>query len=164
MTSKRRRPNVRLTPARSTARPIDKFIKSVQLVVLVNQLETVIQTQTFPGTIVGIRWNVVTALTTSPQFSTLIWAIVVVRDGNPTPTMSLSNGSNFYTPEQDVLTWGMHSMNMLGSGGSPAVIRDVGDTKTMRKLKQGDEIKFIAIGSTINPVTVHAVVQYFIKS
>lgn len=157
-----RRAQARPQPVRRTKRPIDKQLISVSKTTTTSQSGSTLYTTTFPGTVVGLRWDLAcVSLTTSPFY--LLWAIVVVHDGNTATTMSGSDGTDFYTPEQDVLAFGiMRGSNTDGAG--PITDKDMGMTKTMRKLKQGDVLQLINLNSVANGASLQGIVQFFIKT
>ena len=148
---------------RAARRPIDKELKFVAQTLGTAQVTTVLKTTTFPCTITGLRWDMSATSNLTTGASTMVWAIVITRDGNAVSTMSQSNGSDFYTPEQDVLTFGVRSFPDADLNG-PLESHWVGSTKTMRKLKQGDVLNFIALGTAAAQGTVRSVVQFFCKS
>ncbi len=152
MSKRRRAPSGR----RVAPRPIDKKLIGVVHTVSTTQAFTALITATFPCTIVGFRWDLAfDHITGAPDFQ---WALVIVRDGNVVSTLALSNGADFYTPEQNVLAFG------VGFIYADIVPREYsGTTKTMRKLMGGDQIAIISLASVVNSVLLHGVVQFFCK-
>jgi len=66
-----------------------------------------------------------------------------------------------YAPEQNVLTFGVaFSTTAVGA----QAVQFEGSTKTMRKMKVGDTMEFIALSESVNTWGLHGVVQYFQKS
>jgi len=163
MSKKRRFVSSTTTPRR----PIDKEIKSVfHQTVNGVQDNTVLKTTTFPCTIVGLRWEITALMQITSSQTQIAWVIVVVRDGDAPNSISFSNGSNFYQPEQNVLTWGLTELAAgTQTDANPPKRVWRGDTKTMRKLKQGDQLFFTSLGgpATVGP-HIHGVVQFFCKS
>ncbi len=156
MASTRKRPR----SAVSTKRPIDKELKVVVKGGMAGtQVATTLKTTTFPCTIVGLRWEISAFQDGGTGGGSYSWAIVVVRDGNSASAIATSDGSDFYTPEQDVLTFGRgaHDNNV-------SVQMHSGSTKTMRKLLGGDLLQFIAVGTATNTTDLRATVQFFCKS
>jgi len=92
------------------------------------------------------------------------WAVVVVRDGLAASAFGVSNGADFYTPEQQVLAFGIAAVRDNDVGSGPAIMPIEGSTKTMRKLKQGDLLQFQTLASTANGALVHGIIQFFCKS
>ena len=127
-------------------------------------VSTTLKTTTFPCTVVGLRWNVAFVSNSAASDSLTSWAIVVVKDGLAANTPSQSNGADFYTPEQDVLSFGVVRTRDNDSGTGPAIMHIEGSTKTMRKLKQGDLLQFITICTVANGQLVDGVIQFFCKS
>ncbi len=155
----RKRP--RLAP-RGARRPIDKDLIVVKQTTTTSVSTTAMKTTTFPCTVVGIRWTgVVKSLVASTQ--TISWAIVITRDGDSVNTPSQSNGASFYTPEQDVLMFGVTTL-VSNATATAQVFQFEGSTKTMRKLKAGDVLNFISLNSDANGSELDAIVQFFCKS
>lgn len=142
-------------------RPIDKLLKVTSTTITTTVTNTTLQTTTFPCTIVGVRW-MLSASTAVASIQDVWWAIVVVPDGESVNTPAISNAADFYTPEQNVLAFGMGQMmdNTLQSG----TLMWEGSTKTMRKLKGGDVLSIVQIGSDANGALFRGVVQFFCKS
>jgi hypothetical protein len=140
-------------------RPIDKQLIAINKTDINAQTSTVLKTTTFPCTVVGLRWSLATFQSTGTGEATTHWAVVVVRDGNAASAMSTGDASDFYTPEQDVLTFGVvtHDNNT-----TPKVFE--GSTKTMRKMMGGDQLLFIAAGTATNINSMRGVIQFFCKS
>lgn len=143
-------------------RPIDKSIINVnQTTTSAGQTATTLKTTTFPCTVVGIRWHL-TFNENAGSDNVTRWAIVVVRDGLAASTLASGTGSDLYTPEQDVLAWGVQVMTTAAGGVTGASIE--GSTKTMRKLQAGDLLQLIAINSVANGCILDGAVQFFCKS
>lgn len=149
---------------RPSSRPIDKNIISIGHAMGSAQIETVMKTTTFPCTIVGIRWALSAQATITTGATNVHWAIVVVRDGNSTSIMSAADGTDFYTPEQDVLAFGVSRFPDADLGTGPTVVAWEGSTKTMRKLMGGDVLNFITLGSIAGIGSFSGIVQFFCKS
>ena len=154
--SKRRRFNTR------AARPVDKLLKTVQLSVIATQVSTQLLDITFPATVAGLRWSLSYNHILTTSDANLLWAIVVVRDGETVNSMSASDGANFYTPEQNVLAFG--ALRPTRTDAGQATYTWEGNTKTMRKLAVGDELHLIVDGSSAAQGTFLGVVQFFTKS
>ncbi len=157
----RKRP--RIAP-RGQRRPIDKDLIVVLKTISASQQASTLKTTTFPCTLVGLRWDLSlsTILTTTTSFA--VWAIVIVTEGDSANAMSTSDASSFYTPEQNVLTFGISTFPDADVGNGPNVVNWNGNTKTMRKLKAGDTVQFIVQGSAAAQGSCHGIVQFFCKS
>ncbi len=145
------------------ARPIEKDLIVVnQEGIAGTQVQVNLKVHAFPATIVGLRWSLSCIQDAGTALSQLTWAIVVLPDGNTTANnMSATNGSSMYQPEQQVLAFG----NASGTGadlGGPTQFD--GTTKTMRKLRSGDRIAFIALAEATNTYKVFGTVQFFSKT
>jgi len=144
-------------------RPIDKELKVVNLTATTTVASTTLKTTTFPGTVVGLRWSMGTSALTAGD-ALLQWAVVVVPDGEAVNTPSTTGGADFYTPEQNVLAFGVaRIMNNAETGGNMNYNWE-GTTKTMRKLKQGDVLAFLVFSDVANSQTVDGIVQFFFKT
>jgi len=145
------------------ARPIDKELKFVNQTATTSVTSTTLKTTTFPGTVVGMRWSLAAQSATSAD-SVLAWAVVVIPDGEAANTPAISDGADFYTPEQNVMAFGV--MRLVGNGetGGNMNVMFEGTTKTMRKLKQGDVLACITLSDVANGVFLDGVIQFFFKT
>ncbi len=141
-------------------RPIDKELVVVAKATVATQVSTVLKTVTFPGTIVGLRWSMGAANDSGTLSTQLVWAIVVVQDGDAANALGLTDAGDFYTPEQNVLAFG----SSVATGVDQTSVQIDGTTKTMRKLKQGDTLQFIALAEATNTWMIHGVIQFFFKT
>ncbi len=158
---RRFRPNVPLI--RGSRRPTDKELIFVNQTATTANVTTTMKTATFPCTVVGLRWDfIMEALVTTN--STISWIIVIVRDGNAANTISQSNGADMYTPEQDVMAFGTVHVVANDETGGNMNAHIQGQTKTMRKMQQGDLLQFISLSNTVSSAAVRGVVQFFCKS
>jgi len=147
------------------ARPIDKELKVVNQAATTTVVSTTLKTTTFPGTVVGLRWSMGASNANAGGSPYTAWAIIVIPDGEAANTPALSDGADFYTPEQNVLAFGAFYLQDADSSTGPAAINWEGSTKTMRKLKSGDVLAFITLSDTAaTSVTVDGVIQFFFKT
>ncbi len=148
--------------ARAPRRPIDKELKVVNQTVSTSLVTTTLKTTTFPCTVTGLRWSFGCRGNTTSQ-AAIFWAIVVVPDGESANAPAISDGADFYTPEQNVLAFGAFRVSDVDAAvGGPAEYNTEGMTKSMRKLKSGDLLQFITIGDAAG--ALDGVVQFFCKS
>ncbi len=145
-------------------RPIDKHLIVVNQTVTTAQTATVLHTTTFPATVVGIRWVFSAANILSTASPLLHWAIIILRDGLTASTLATGDGSDLYTPESDVLTFGVTFISDRDSTVGPGIVPFEGATKTMRKLQAGDQLQVITLASDANSVAFDGVVQFFLKT
>lgn len=162
---KRQRTNS--APARRAKRPIDKTLRNVSYTAIGSvQKETELYPPaTFPGTITGLRWDIAICRDggTAPNRGFIKWAIVVVPQGqNGANTIASSDTSTLYNPEQNVLAFGSFVSTTSPTNAQPLLV--TGSTKSMRKLKAGDKLSFIAIGSATETHSLVGTVQFFIKT
>ncbi len=158
-----RQKRARTTVARAR-RPIDKSLISEMKTITASQQETVLITATFPCTIVGLRWELSFVDIIATTVTNLTWAIVLVKDGQAASTMAVSDAGDFYTPEQNVLAFGVGEFPDADLGGGNSTRDWRGSTKTMRKLMGGDRILIVMDGSAAAQGTFLGVVQFFCKS
>ncbi len=144
------------------ARPIDKELKFVNLTATTTVASTTLKTTTFPGTVVGLRWDIGAQASASAE-TVNAWAVVVVPDGEAVNTPALSDGADFYTPEQNVLAFGAFRLENA-TVATDNVFHFEGTTKTMRKLKQGDILAFLVFSDTATSCQVDGIVQFFFKT
>jgi len=159
--SKRRRV---AAPRRAARRAVDKELKNITITNAgTTQRSTVLKTTTFPCTVAGLRWSISlqNALTTDSEH--MYWAIVVVHDGESVNAPSTSDTGDFYTPEQNVLAFGIISADDADAGGRITTMT-AGTSKTMRKLKQGDQLIFTSLGINGTAGIVRGIVQFFCKT
>ena len=151
------------------ARPIDKALVAVTKSSLsAAQSETDIVTATGACTVTGLRWSInaysVSAAGGLPG-AHIYWALVLVPDGYSASTLSGTDAGNLYEPEQHVLAFGSvyfdSAASLTADGKMVAPLE--GSTKSMRKLKSGDKVKFIILPTTPGneTISVRAVVQAF---
>lgn len=158
--SKRRR----TTNTRKAKRPIDKDLKMVLKDVSTAQQEQVLKTITFPGTLTGLRWSIAidNGQSASGTNNRVQWAIIHNAQGCTTSAMSNTTGSTMYSPEQNVLAFGVCNLTDAGTGTTAHVFE--GATKTQRKLKAGDQVSFIALGTQTSTNGIVGCIQFFIKT
>ncbi len=147
------------------ARPIDKELKVVNQQPTTSVVSTTLKTTTFPGTVVGLRWAL-SGLNTSASANPFVtWGIVVIPDGEAANTPALSDGADWYTPEQNVLAFGSFYLRDADGTTGPGALMFEGSTKTMRKLKQGDVLALITLADTVAPAAnLDGIVQFFFKT
>ncbi len=145
-------------------RPIDKELKATLQTCTTSMVATTLKTTTFPGTIVGLRWSLGFISTQAASDAFVRWVITVVPDGEAINTIATSDGSDMYTPEQNVLAFGTLALKDNDLGAGPAAVNVEGMTKTMRKLKQGDLLQLGTLASVANSATLGGTVQFFFKT
>ncbi len=155
---------VSAAPRRTGAkRPVDKLMIGVfKTSVDATQVTTTLATITFPCTIVGLRWDLGATTDAGTNEGSAFWAVVVVRDGTTIGNLSLSDGGDFYTPEQNVMAFGATILTQNDQVGKSKHWN--GSTKTMRKLMGGDTLVWVAQGVATNTSTFSGVFQFFCKT
>ena len=147
----------------STKRPIDKSLIFVEDDALtVRQTITTLIAPPSACTMVGLRWVIASVKDTGTSgiISNFTWAIVLVRDGNSANALSITNGNEFYQPEQNVLAFGVAP----STNDTNQSLLQEGNTKTMRKLLIRDSIVFIAKGQNTETTSYRGIIQIFCKS
>lgn len=150
-------------PTRAARRAVNKELIVVQKAAIVNvQVATVIKPGAgFPSTLTGLRWSLQFIRDAGALLSSVRWAIVVVPDGAGASTMSFTDTNTLYQPEQNVLAFGQ----AVGVGAGAIVNLMDGTTKTMRKLRVGDQVHLLLLGSVaVESWTCTGTVQFFEKS
>lgn len=130
------------------------------------QVSTDLISATYPGTVVGLRWQgLIAASSSSTAAQFVYWAIVLVKDGGSAGTMAYSDAGAFYQPEQDCIAYGQVYVP-APSSSDQQVVPIEGHTKSMRKLQAGDKLQFILLATAKGTLGAHcgAVVQFFYKS
>lgn len=152
---------------RRSKRPIDKKLVIINLgnIVAAQQTVYLIQTAAFPGTITGIRWNLTLSRTTfgAGTYSACNWVIVVVPAGTAISTTQIGAGSSLYDPEQNVLAFGCYA-SIQSAYVSNCQKHFEGSTKSMRKLKNGDNLLFAIAGTAIESHAIFGTIQWFYKT
>lgn len=150
----------------STVRPIDKKIVTVnKLVVGSAQQATTLISATFPCTITGLRWSVAAENLVGTNGVNVGWAIVQSKENLNVNNVTVpGDGVDFYTPEQEVLAWGVSKLNAENASNGKSIALWDGSTKTMRKLQNGDALVMIVRTDTAVSVNFTGVVQFFCKS
>ena len=151
--------NRRPTAAKA-ARPIDKqsinFNKTVGTTQLALAVRTAAMAETFSGAKITGGW----AKSTATILGNVTIVLVLVRDGQTASTLDLGDGNCIYEPEQDIL-WAKAIVTLAAAGTS---FNDIeGTVGTMRKLKAGDSLQLLAVGTTPNLVSINLVFTGFYK-
>ena len=99
----------------------------------------------YPCNIGGLR------LELSPSSGSVWYAVMVVRQGNATPSLNISNAANpIVSPESDVMLCGI-----VAAGNDIPLT-----CKTQRKMQQGDEL-VVLLATPDNSVSVRGSIQFF---
>lgn len=126
------------------------------------QSSTTLFTTTYPCTVMGLRWDGVFMSNSSVSDTFATWCIVVVKDTITESTMSQTDGSNFYRPEQDVLTFGVVVGTDSDGGVGPKGTHINGTVKTKRKLQTGDTLEFLIKPTSTNGCSIDVICQFFL--
>lgn len=141
-------------------RPVDKQLVVVDKgLVDGTQVNTTLTTVTFPCTIVGLRWNISAIQDAGTGNALFAWCINVLRDGGTQKVMSLTDGSTFFAPESDCLSFGFGLID-----NNTVTVMWNGSTKTMRKMMGGDKLIFSVKGIATNTIHLSGVIQFFCKT
>lgn len=116
-------------------------------------------TVTYPCTITGIRWEFNFVQDAGTGIAEGAWVLTINREsGNNPNTISLTNQTTMYAPEQDVLAWGTWAID-----NNTQTVTTSGTTKTMRKLMTGDVIWVSLKGVDTNTTQYTGALQFFLK-
>ena len=103
---------------------------------------------TYSGGHIQISYFPTTAATVIVGF-----ALIVLRQGTTVNSPTLTSAQTFYAPEQDVL-WSHYAVLPSNTASAATtVVVPTAKIKTMRKLKLGDAVVFVAISSALASVT-----------
>ena len=137
-------------------RLVDKAIINVKKTAIgTSQVATILRTAGEAETLVRLVGNI--AIIAGANAGFLRMLIALVRDGQVASAISATDAGTLYAPEQDVLWY----RNVATSG---SLDQDIGiDVKGMRKLRKGDTIQFLAIGSAADITDIEGAVTSFYK-
>ncbi len=161
--TKRLRTDSVIVPAK-VKRPIDKQLIVVNQTATTSMTSTTLKTTTFPCTLTGLRWDFAANASAVAGTNLLHWAIVIVKDGYTANSFTTTDAADFYTPEQNVLTFGVLRGGDADAGLGETQFHWKGDTKTMRKLMTGDTVQFLSLSANTSGFSVDGIVQFFCKT
>ena len=163
MLSKRARMDVPVVVNRQAKRPVEKSLvvinATVGTAVAANTVSlttsgsvgAVGNAMTYSGGHIQISYFPTTAATVIVGF-----ALIVLRQGTTVNSPTLTSAQTFYAPEQDVL-WSHYAVLPSNTASAATtVVVPTAKIKTMRKLKLGDAVVFVAISSALASVTYSA--------
>ncbi len=75
-----------------------------------------------------------------------VMCVIILRDGLAQPGLSLTSGGTPYEPQEDVLWMDRWMINPTLNGNQ--VMKFNYDIKAQRKMKEGDRIRVVALGSS----------------
>jgi len=128
---------------------------------------------TFPGTFTGLRWDISYKSVTTTSMAVIKWLNVKCREGLTPTNISFPAGppappiGTLYTPEQDVLAWGqliLQPSSAASAGQRSSPYKDVGQTKSMRKMQAGDAMYLCLQDSSDDGFIADYIIQYFYKT
>lgn len=152
-------------PAFRVKRQVEKVLKAVNLSLTgAVQGDTPLFTATDPVTLTGLHWSVNADRATDATVAGGkggVWAIIISRQGIAVTSLNGTNGADVYTPEEQCIVASNYSTSPIAQGQYQWVS---GSTKSMRKLKCGDTVHFIAKGLDADgDVNIGAVITFFTK-
>lgn len=140
---------------------VQKVLQVVRLVTTTSQQISVVFAPDYPCTLMGIRWDGLMH-SASAGAQAAYWALVRVRSGYSQSTISITDSTALYEPEEDVLAFGVAYTPDSDQVGDSYPIRGV--SKARRRLMPGDTIVFCIRGvNTVNGSTLHLPIQLFAK-
>ena len=137
---------------KAPARPVAKVSElALDISLGTTQVSQTLRTSTMAETFVGgnIQGNVVHLL----EPSRVSMALVIRKDGTAVPALSTTSGAKLVSPEEWML-WGFVSAGQIDTNN-----RFNDRIKTMRKLKEGDSIMLLMLGSATD---IGLVIAHFI--
>ena len=150
----------------ASARPIDKrLVWCSHTLTTGGDSTAVVSSSGIPCTAVGFRWSIAVRSSLATAGHSGMWAMVVVPDGESVNSVSTTDGNDLYTPEQNVLAFGVFTFNDVDANtGGNEVQRYDGSTKTQRKLRAGDSIYLISQSTAASSGTLVGIVQMFCRT
>jgi len=159
---KRQRTGAPVVIQAKVRRPLDKqLIVLNEAMVAATTVSRILITSTFPGTITGIRWSF-NITNTGGAINNIQWAIIRYKAGVNVTALSIAGGTALFPQESEVLTFGSATLVDTASVSGPRIMHFEGETKTMRKLQNGDNISFQAMPTAAGGI--FGCVQFFNKS
>ena len=152
----------------ATARPNDKKIIVIQLNDVTNTHQTTtLVTSLTACTMFGLRWSLFVEgdAGTVGEKHDYRWTIIHQRDGTTLSDLGESNATSFYSPEQNVLAFGVGTDDNSGTAASGfnAPPSWNGKSRSKRKLMAGDKIVFMLEDIATETVRCKGTVQVFCK-
>ncbi len=145
---------------RRPKRPINKSMINVDKDgVDGTQVETVLITATFPGTMTGLRWNIHFTQDAGTALCEWAWAIIIAYQDETIDTVGSTDAATFYAPEKNCLVMGRGAIE-----NNEGTIIESGKTKTMRKMQVGDRLVFLIKGVATNTTHCQGTIQFFMKT
>lgn len=152
-----------LVVARRAGRSIDKALKCIHVTFTgTTQIQTAILGALARAvTVTGLRWSLSHTGVIGAASAIDYWAIVYYREGQAAtvPNMSTTHNAALYQPEQDVLACGAFNTLNTNTGS----VLHTGQTKTMRKMKTGDQLMLIIQSTAATTSILGGVIQFFLK-
>jgi len=139
----RRRNSYRRSAGRK--RPVNKSIITVSSPIATgSQLNEELYEAEYPSTFQGLLWDFTVTAFSETNSTSCAWAVIRVKDGLlPGALMFTSSGQTLVKPEQEVMACGLFQLNPVTIPNGYNLMRIHGDTKTKRKLAQGDRVYFL---------------------
>ncbi len=136
-------------------RPIDKQIHAVTFTYTTTQVNRLLFTAAFPGTLFGIRWDLSAQGNENGQLS---WVLSTLKDGDSIQTISQADQSLFFRPAERCIASGTQHIT-TGTSENWS-----GSSKTQRKLGLNDQFIFSVIADFLDAGTIRGHITFFIKS
>jgi len=143
-------------------RQTDKILRTLNNTASSTQTNIALYTATYPCTVSGIRWDL--NVFGDPDAETrCIFVISVVPQGQTVSTISTTDNTSFYDPEQNVLGHFSTFVTDSNAGAGPVIENEKGQSMTKRRLKVGDTLVFSARGTSAETVTFFGTLQFFVS-
>lgn len=145
-----------------TRRQYNKNIPVIQQNPTTTQSETIIG-QVLPGgapRTFKLGRVSISAIGESTQSTLVRWAIIKVPEGRTLNALDPGTGSDLYTPESDVLTFGTMALADSDSGTGSTTVSQNFRVRASRKMQEGDRLYFVSDTNNTNAISLIAIVQY----
>jgi len=125
------------------------------------QVASVLINITYPCTLVGLRWDLLYSCSSTSDV-VVTWCIVKVPDTTSASTMSQTDETSFYRPENDVLTFGITGATSNDGNRGPGLEHVTGSIKTKRKMQVNDDLTFLTKAANTSVSTLRGIIQFFL--
>lgn len=142
-------------------RATTKRIVTVAGAITSTQSQTNLFQVTYPCKITGLRWNL--TISNIDDFRQIAaWLIIVLREGDTVNSISLSEGSQLYQPQENVIAYGLTFVDQRSRSNHSTKWKD--STKATRQLQSGDTLFMINVSDRAEELDLIGAIQFFVES
>lgn len=150
---------------RATARFDTRFSVTMLLGVQVN---TVLHTVDFPGTLYGLRWEFDTQEVVADQGCDVYWMLIIVPYTETPNSLSIGVGAPFYKPVTGMMHIGKHFVHKVvvpDTADNKLIYHERNSTNIQIKVHTGDRLYLITKGnsSVISDVAMQGLMSFYVK-